>query len=104
MFDPQVCEGYCQELAHLLRALEREPTIAEHVASTDMLLTLVGAGYGIGFTSAARVAMCRHPDVVVRPLAMADAVLTTYLLRSDTRSPPMPPERFIAHLHAHPAE
>lgn len=101
MCDPQVCEGYCRELTRLLRTLEREPTIVEHVASADMMLTLVGAGYGIGFTSAARVAICHHPDVVVRPLAIADAVLTTYLLRSDNGSPSMSLERFIARLDAH---
>ncbi|WP_418648330.1 LysR family transcriptional regulator [Thauera butanivorans] len=104
MCDPQVCEGYCRELTRLLRTLEREPTIVEHVASADMMLTLVGAGYGIGFTSAARVAICHHPDVVVRPLAIADAVLTTYLLRLDNTSPSMSLDRFTARLHAHPAE
>jgi DNA-binding transcriptional LysR family regulator len=104
MCDPQVCEGYYRELTRLLRALEREPTIVEHVASADMMLTLAGAGYGIGFTSAARMAICHHPDVVVRPLAIADAVLTTYLLRSDNANPSMSLERFIARLQAKPAE
>jgi len=101
MCDPQVCEGCCRELTRLLRVLDREPTIVEHVASADMMLTLVGAGYGIGFASAARVAICHHPDVVVRPLAIADAVLTTYLLRSGSANPPMSLDRFIARLHAH---
>lgn len=101
MGDPQVCEGYRRELARLLRLLEREPTIIEHVASVEMMLALVGAGYGIGFTSAARVAICHHPEVVVRPLAIADAVLTTYLLRSGSANPSTPLERFIARLRAH---
>lgn len=101
MCDPQVCEGYRREVARLLRALKQEPTIAEHVASADMMLTLVGAGYGIGFTSAARVAVCHHPNVVVRPLAIADAVLTTYLLRSDNVTPSMSLDRFIDRLHAY---
>ncbi|ATE58768.1 LysR family transcriptional regulator [Thauera sinica] len=104
MCDPHVCEGYCRELARLLRTLEREPTIVEHVSSADMMLTLVGAGYGIGFTGAARMAICHHPGVVVRPLAIADAVLTTYLLRPDNGNPSMSLDRFIARLHAHPAE
>lgn len=45
--NPQVCEGYCRELARLLRPLEREPNVAEQVSSLDMMLTLVGAGYGV---------------------------------------------------------
>ncbi|HWS06015.1 MAG TPA: LysR substrate-binding domain-containing protein, partial [Burkholderiaceae bacterium] len=41
--DPQICEGSYRELTRLLRPLEREPDIAEHVSSLDMMLTLVGA-------------------------------------------------------------
>ncbi|MCA8102302.1 LysR family transcriptional regulator [Burkholderia contaminans] len=79
--DPQVCEGYWRELARLLRPLEQDPNVVEYVSSLDMMLTLVGAGYGVGFTTAARIAVSQRPDVVVRPLAMASAVMTTYLLR-----------------------
>lgn len=98
--DPQVCEGYCRELTRLLRRLEREPNVVEHASSLDMMLTLVGAGYGLGFTTAARLALSRCPDVVVRPLAVESAVLTTYLLRphGDILCPVL--ERFIARLRS----
>jgi len=100
MCDPQACEGYCRELARLLRPLEREPNIVEHVSSLDMMLTLVGAGYGIGFSTMNRLAVYPRSDVVIRPLAVESAVLTTYLLWPDNDAFSLPLERFIARLHA----
>ena len=99
--NPQVCEGYCRELARLLRPLEREPNVAEQVSSLDMMLTLVGAGYGVGFTTAARIAVSQRPDVVIRPLAVDSAVITTYLLRPDSDDLPEALERFIVRLREH---
>ena len=96
--DPHVCEGYCRELAKLLRPLEREPNVVEHVSSLDMMLTLVGAGFGVGFTTETRIAACQRPDIVTRPLAVESAVITTYLLRPDRDSLSAPLERFVARL------
>lgn len=101
MCDPQVCEGYCRELARLLRPLDREPNVVEHVSSLDMMLTLVGAGFGVGFTTETRIATCQRPDVVIRPLAVESAVITTYLLRPDSDSLVTSLERFIVRLRAH---
>ncbi len=99
--DPHVCEGYCRELARLLRSLEQEPNVVEHVSSLDMMLTLVGAGFGVGFTTETRIASCQRPDVVIRPLAVASAMITTYLLRPDNDNLPAPLERFIVRLRTH---
>lgn len=99
--DPHVCEGYCRELARLLRPLEDEPNVVEHVSSLDMMLTLVSAGFGVGFTTEARIATCQRPNVVIRPLAMDSAMITTYLLRPDSDSLPAPLERFIVRLRTH---
>lgn len=99
--DPSVCEGYCRELARLLRSLECEPNVVEHVSSLDMMLTLVGAGFGVGFTTETRIATCQRSDVVIRPLATASAVITTYLLRVDGDPVPALLERFIARLRDH---
>lgn len=96
--DPQVCEGYCRELVRLLRPLGHEPNVVEYVSSLDMMLTLVGAGFGIGFTTATRIAICRRPDVVTRPLAVDSAVITTYLLRPDNGVTSAPLDRFIVRL------
>lgn len=98
--DPQVCEGYCRELTRLLRPLEREPNVVEHASSLDMMLTLVGAGYGLGFTTAARLAVSQREDVIARPLAVDSAVITTYLLRPRNDTPCPPLERFITRLRS----
>lgn len=98
--DPNVCEGYCRELTRLLRPLEKEPNIIEHASSLDMMLTLVGAGYGVGFTTAARLAVSQREDVVVRPLAVDSAVITTYLLRPHSDTPCPASERFITRLRS----
>ena len=99
--DPQTCEGCYRELTRLLRPLEREPDVVEHVSSLDMMLTLVGAGYGVGFITATRVAASPRPDVVIRPLAMDSAIITTYLLRPVSEDLPVSVERFIARLREH---
>lgn len=79
--DPQVYEGYGRALCRVLLPLENKPDIVAFASSLDMMLTLVGAGYGIGFTTTAQIAICQRPDVVIRPLAAASAEITTYLLR-----------------------
>ncbi|MFT3803432.1 MAG: LysR family transcriptional regulator [Burkholderiaceae bacterium] len=99
--DPQVWEGYCHQLTRLLRLLERDPKVAEYATSLEMMLTLVGAGYGVGFTTAARIADRQCPDVVIRPLDVECAVITTYLLRPDNGISSGALERFIVRLRAH---
>ena len=96
--DPQICEGYCRELARLLGPLENRQNVVEHATSLDMMLTLVGAGYGVGFMAASKVPVSQRPDVVVRPLAVESAVITTYLLRSDSGDVTASLERFIFRL------
>lgn len=96
--DPRVCEGYCRELARLLGPLEHRQNVVEHVTSLDMMLTLVGAGYGVGFMAATKIPVSQRPDVVVRPLAEESAIITTYLLRPDSGDVPTSMERFIARL------
>ncbi|MFN3987328.1 MAG: LysR family substrate-binding domain-containing protein [Rhodocyclaceae bacterium] len=82
--NPETCAGCNQQLERLLRSIEdAQPQVAECVSPTDLMLTLVAAGYGVGFSNAAYVATCRHPEVVVRPLAGRNLALTTFLLRSN---------------------
>ncbi len=84
MGDPHVCEGYCWQIARVLRTVETEPRMAEEVASLDLMLTLVAAGYALALVGASQIAACRSPDVTSRPLAGISPVLTTYLLWADT--------------------
>lgn len=105
MADPRLF-GRCNcELERLLHTAMGRPIVAEHVASIDMMLTLVAAGYGIGFANAARIGVCRRPDIVTRPLAAPNVVHTTYLLRPDSNNgnaatPAMPLDCIMARLHA----
>jgi DNA-binding transcriptional LysR family regulator len=80
---PEVCAGCSQQLERLLRSAGAQPSVVEHVATHDLMLALVAAGYGIGFSSAAHIEACKTTDVVVRPLAGRSFILTTYLLRPD---------------------
>ena len=66
---------------------EREQT----VATFDVAMTLVGAGYGIAIAPAARLTGYLHRGVAVRPLAGAPTIVMAFLLRrnasmSDTQT------------------
>lgn len=78
--DPKVCEGCSRQLARVLRKTDREPIVVEQVASQDLMVTLVAAGYGLGFSTTTQVSTSGHPDVVTRPLAGRTPMLTTYLI------------------------
>lgn len=94
MGDPHMCEGYCRQIARVLRTVDVEPLVAEEVASLDLMLTLVSAGYALALVGASQIAACRSPDVTSRPLAGMSPVLTTYLLRADME-PSEPLARFV---------
>jgi len=48
------------------------------------MMTVVAAGYGLGFAGESQIAACCcNPDVIARPLAGRSPMLTTYLLRPD---------------------
>lgn len=80
---PEVCEGCSQQLERLLRHADVQPIVAERVATHDLMLTLVAAGYGVGFSSTAHLGASHHTDVIARPLAGCSFMMTTYLLRPD---------------------
>lgn len=95
MCDPHICEGYCREIARVLRTVDIEPLVAEEVTSFDLMLTLVSAGYALALVGASQVAAGRTADVTSRPLAVPSPRLNTYLLRPDkVASEPL--ARFIA--------
>lgn len=84
MCSPQVCEGYGQQIERILRTVDVDPLIAEEVASIDLKLTLVAAGYALALVGASQIATWRNSDVVSRPLAGRSPMLFTYLLRRDS--------------------
>ncbi|MBV6690362.1 LysR family transcriptional regulator [Xanthomonas euvesicatoria pv. physalidis] len=98
MCDRQAYEGYHRVLTRLLQALDEQPNVIERAASLDVMLTLVAAGYGVGLASAARMVPCKHPDVVIRPLADESALITTYMLKSTGTATSISLDRFTARL------
>jgi DNA-binding transcriptional LysR family regulator len=91
---PEACEGVYRQIDRLLHTVDLPPVVAEHVASYELMLALVSAGYGLGFACEAQIAACPHVEVVPRPLAGNPPLLTTYLLRPDTE-PSAQLRRFI---------
>ena len=79
--DPQVCEGFWQQLQQVLGTVNTRLTIADRVPTLDLMMALVAAGYGLGFSSLAKIAGLNNPDVVARPLDGCPTMLTTYLIR-----------------------
>ena len=80
--DPQVCEGYARQVDRVLRRADMEPLIAERVASFDLMMALVAAGFALGLAGAPHITGSREPGVVARPLAGRSPMLTTYCLHS----------------------
>jgi DNA-binding transcriptional LysR family regulator len=81
--DPAVCEGHARQVDRILRQQDQEPLIAQHVATFDVMMTLVSAGLAIGLAGATHITSCREPGVVARPFAGKTPMLATYLLRRD---------------------
>lgn len=79
--DTNACEGHARQVDRVLRRVDQEPLIAERVASFDLMMTLVSAGFALGLAGASQIAASREPSVVARPLADGSHTLTTYLLR-----------------------
>ena len=81
LWDPQICEGLAKHVERVLRQSDREPLVAERVASCDLMMALVSGGIAPGLAGAAHIAARREAGVVARPLATCVPPLTTYLLR-----------------------
>lgn len=94
---PELCGGGYRQIERILRTVDVEPIVAEHAATFDLMITLVAAGYGLSFASESHMMVCRHPEVVARPLAGRAHLLTTYLLRPSAESSE-PLSRFVARL------
>ncbi|MEB5485036.1 LysR substrate-binding domain-containing protein [Burkholderia pseudomallei] len=98
--DPHTCEGYARQVEHVLRRVDQEPLIAERVASIELMMALVAAGFGLGLAGASQITVSQESGVVARPLAdVIPTMLTTYLLRADS-GPSQTLARFIERVHA----
>jgi len=81
---PEACEGHYKQIERILRATGRDYVVADYVASHEVMLALVAAGYGLGLACEAQFSFTSDADIAIRPLAGdAAPMLSTYLLRPD---------------------
>lgn len=81
--DLNACEGHAKHVERVLRRIDMEPLVVERVASCDLMMALVSAGFALGLTGEAHITTGRESGVVARPLASHVPPLTTYLLRPE---------------------
>lgn len=81
LWHPTACAGIHRQIGRILDDITEAPVVAEQVTSSDLMMTLVAAGYGIGLAPAAQIVAHRPLGVVMRPLAGLSPQLITYLLR-----------------------
>lgn len=93
--DPQVCEGNAKFVERVLRRSDIEPLVAERVASSDLMMALVSAGFALGLSGEAHIATSHEHGVVARPLAPRIPPLMTYLLHAEGEEPSDMLMRFI---------
>lgn len=91
---PDASSGCHEQIQAVLDATALPLKVVDHVTSLGVMLTLVGAGYGIGFAIASKVQALRRPDIVIRAL-VDPPELSTYLLRRQGE-PSEPLKRFVA--------
>src|SRR3546814_4030089 len=58
--DPAACEGHARQVDRILRRQEREPLIAQRVATFDVMMMLVSAGLALGLAGGAHIAFSRE--------------------------------------------
>lgn len=75
---PEACKGFWRQVERVLRTVDAKLIVADRVPTLDLMMTLVAAGYGLGFAGEGQIAACRNPDVIARPLAGRSPMLTTY--------------------------
>lgn len=93
---PEKCAGGHELVNRWLRQFDcsTEPIIAEYVSNLELMMVLVGAGYGLGLPLASQIALHSNPDVVIRETREESAIATTFIIRSD-RAPSPELCRFI---------
>ncbi|MDU9027635.1 LysR family transcriptional regulator [Pseudomonas mediterranea] len=99
LFDPKTHTGLNEQITSLLRQTGVSISVAERVSSHEVMISLIAAGYGIGLTCEAQMALCQTNEVVTRPLSGNPPPLTSYLLRTQN-TPSEQLQRFITRITA----
>ena len=68
-------------------AASDSPNIVDYADTHQVLFTLVGAGYGVGFVLATHAETIRRADVVVRPIVSPPPLVKTFLLYRTHEAP-----------------
>lgn len=92
---PEAASGCHDQIQAVLKGAAVPLKVVDHVTSLGVMLTLVGAGYGVGFGIVSQVQALNRADIATRPLAGEPPMLSTYLLRRQGE-PSEPMKRFIA--------
>jgi DNA-binding transcriptional LysR family regulator len=79
--DTSAFEGHARQVERVLRRACQEPLTTERVASFDLMMMLVSAGFALGLAGGSQIAARREQGVVARPLAGGPHLLTTFMLR-----------------------
>ncbi|WP_285374202.1 LysR substrate-binding domain-containing protein [Pseudomonas sp. lyk4-TYG-107] len=95
LFDPKTHAGLSGQIERLFRKAQVDVSVAEHVSSQELMLSLVAAGYGVGLACKAQMALFQSSEVLTRPLAGDPPLLTSYLLYRES-VPDGQLKRFIA--------
>src|SRR3546814_17080801 len=83
--DPQACEGHAKYIDRVLRHADMEPLVVERVASSELMMALVSAGFALGLVGASPFSMSNDRIVVTRPLSLRVRPLMHYLFRAEDR-------------------
>jgi DNA-binding transcriptional LysR family regulator len=101
---PDAASGCHDQIQAALDGAEMPMKVVDQVTCLGVMLTLVGAGYGIGFGIASQVQALNRPDIATRPMAGTPPMLSTYLVRR-AGEPSEPMKRFISRVKRwHPDE
>jgi DNA-binding transcriptional LysR family regulator len=96
VFHPQSCHGGYELIRRgFLDAMASSPRVAEYVSGHEPMMMLAAAGYGIGIGLESQIALYRHPEVIVRPVADDVPRLATFLVIPDR-----PPSHDLGHFIA----
>jgi DNA-binding transcriptional LysR family regulator len=87
LFHPESCPGgYDLVRRRFLDVAASFPRVARYVSGHEAMLLFAAAGYGIGIGLASQIALFRHPDVIVRPVADEVPALAVFLVVSNRPS------------------
>lgn len=91
---PEAASGCHDQIQAVLEGTAMPLKVVNHASSLGVMLTLVGAGYGIGFAIGSQIQALNRADIAMRPLDGDPPMLSTYLLRRGGE-PSEPLKRFI---------